>query len=95
MGWPQNAYVGQKVVCIDNSTVPNPWHNKHPLVLNEVYTILAIDVLPRLNIIHFQIDNSMRLWSYDKFKPVQSTESGMKVLNAILKNVDAPVKEKA
>lgn len=41
IGWPQNAYVGQKVVCIDANTI-NIGFDK--LIKNEVYTISEIEI---------------------------------------------------
>jgi len=46
MTWPQDAYVGQKVVCINNKDylikTPNDANN---LELGKIYTISKIDII--------------------------------------------------
>ena len=60
-------YVGQKVVCIDDTPPANPWHRAHPLVKNQIYTILEIGTAKDL---HFEVDTSRRLWKSTNFRPL-------------------------
>jgi hypothetical protein len=40
IGWPENAYVGQRVVCVDDS--PNPYNGASNLKRYAIYTISRI-----------------------------------------------------
>lgn len=93
MTWPQDAYVGQKVVCVKDDPPPNPWHRQFPVVKGQVYTIHSIEVMRMFPYVCFRIDSSRRLWGHDNFRPVQSTETGMSVLRALL--TPLKIKEKA
>lgn len=88
MTWPQDAYVGQKVVCIffDAEKTQDSMCRKYPIVKDEVYTILDITI--HKDKLFFKVQDNLsvlRLWwlAY-QFRPVQSTKTGMKILTEIL-----------
>jgi|SRR5690606_34016718 len=90
--WPQNAYVGQKVVCVD--VVPQRGcRDDLPLKLGEVYTIrwlgfylgdrcLRLEECTRPDSLP-EPDRPMLL---RRFRPVQSTDTGMSILKELLIN---------
>lgn len=97
MTWSQDAYVGQKVVCI-NFPLGFPWGPK----LNEIYTISYIGMpgldatnnLNKLGVSLLEIPSPYRPnWLICHFSPVQSTKTGMAILKEIL--VTQKVKEDA
>lgn len=83
LGWPQNAYVGQRVVCIDDSL--DEWGLENPgksPVLNHVYTITWVG-LCEVNHRDILIDlddcpspasaDWQRGFNADDFRPVDET----------------------
>ena len=83
MTWPQDAYIGQKVVCINNKNLVYP--GGKPLILNQIYTIGEID--PNCGgVVGFLIlelhEEGDRLYWW-RFRPVQSTETGMEILRKL------------
>lgn len=99
MGWPQNAYVGQKVVCVNNAdTMMRKWHSKHTKpVLGGVYTIAGFGesvykgyvVIYLAEITNIIVTRGIRYYDcgYNimRFRPVQerSTETGMEILRKL------------
>ena len=82
--WPQNAYVGQKVIVIDDS--PGRISGLlFPYKRNEQVTITEIDLnVPLKDLFGFAINGTWSTWSWRRFHPVQSTEKSMKILTEIL-----------
>ena len=83
--WPQNAYVGQKVVRLNKE-----FHPLDPTKPNETYTIKLIGLF--LNqYIYFTLNEAScpfgnMGWLYVLFRPVQSTDTGMAILKELLIN---------
>lgn len=91
MGWPHNAYVGQKVVCVNDSYPLNPSVIiSYPNLpkLNFIYTIA--ELRNEKSIVLKELDNSDIItgrqngFFISRFRPVQSTEKGMKILRGLL-----------
>lgn len=59
--------VGQKVICVDASLPPNPWHRQHPLKWGGIYMVREIDKHDRA---YIRIDSSRRLWPQTRFRPL-------------------------
>ena len=100
ISWPQNAYVGQKVVRFRNSIHPAEDLTIFPAPpIGEVVTISWIDYNQIYNLILIDLNEypSPEITGYFRgldirmFCPVQSTETGMKILKGLL----VPTKEKA
>lgn len=90
--WPQNAYVGQKVVCVELINLINPWHRNIPLTIGAIYIIKELYIYN--DKLRFVVnDGTPRFWLASQFRPVQSTEKGMSILKEIL--VTQNVKEDA
>lgn len=64
--------VGQKVLCVDASLAPNPWHRANPLTWGGIYTVRCIAppeyCSPGESLI--AIDSSGRLWDAPRFRPL-------------------------
>lgn len=58
--------VGQKIICVDASLAPNPWHRQHPLKWGGIYIVRKI--CPH-DPTHINIDSSERLWEQTRFRP--------------------------
>lgn len=91
MGWPQNAYVGQKVVCVNDSYPLNPSVLiSYPNLpqLNFIYTIA--ELRNEKSIVLKELDNSDIItgrqngFFISRFRPVQSTKKGMEILRGLL-----------
>ena len=88
ISWPQNTYVGQKVVCVGPPAF-KPMFG--PIVkIGNVYTIKNINISPKTKTLHFELEEIFDIhypsmnWEAIKFRPVQSTEKGMSILKEIL-----------
>lgn len=88
MGWPQNAYIGQKVICVNMDGVTNFIHLQYPLKINKIYKIDNIECDPKRGSLYFMVHPYDGLpntyWLASQFRPVQSTEKGMKILRGLL-----------
>lgn len=88
MGWPQNAYVGQKVVCVGEPMFKPIAMEPIPSI-GEIYTIIKIVISSKGNV-YFQLKEiepkfyTEMNWEYNMFRPVQSTEKGMEILRGLL-----------
>jgi len=98
VGWPQNAYVGQKVVCIEGPSFRPGLGLDHDFgghcfgpVINNTYEIRSIVVWKHL--IGFRLvgitvrdwkPGEEKAWRAARFRPAQSTETGMRILTALL-----------
>ena len=87
MPWPQDAYVGQEVVCVlfDEKITYDTICRAHPLVVNETYRILEITA--QTNRVYFRVQNlpPFRIWWLShQFRPIQSTKTGMSILRGLL-----------
>lgn len=91
MGWPQNAYVGQKVVCVNSIPHPNdpcPYNNPE---INKIYTIDKVYIVDG-DVVMIELkeimwkgnDNWYSGFQASFFRPVQSTEKGMEILRGLL-----------
>lgn len=105
--WPQNAYVGQKVVCVDDTENLSKWnciYGEIKPILNKIYTIRELVVYydsfgyRLVEIINKPgwygnpfVFKAEQFFDSFRFRPVQSTETGMKILKGLL----VPTKEKA
>lgn len=86
MGWPQDAYVGQEVVCVDLVDLFNPWHKSAPLIIGGVYKITELNIGAHTNELYFGVnDGTKRLWLARCFRPLatRSTETGMEILRKL------------
>ena len=97
--WPQNAYVGQKVIRFRNPIHPAEDLTIFPAPpIGEVATISWINYNRIYNLILIDLNEypSPATTGYFRgldirmFRPVQSTEAGMKILKGLL----IPTKEK-
>jgi hypothetical protein len=80
MTWPQDAYVGQKVVCIKVLPLIHPIHMMMPINLNEVYEISAL-YIGRGKLWFGLTDWPPRVWWHtEQFRPVQSTSISYSIL---------------
>jgi len=88
MGWPQNAYVGQQIICIGKPDFEPQFNEPKPIIGNK-YTISAIVLSPegsvcfQLKEINPKFYTDMN-WQYSMFRPVQSTEKGMEILRGLI-----------
>lgn len=90
MTWPKDAYVGQKVVCIDDKNVDD-------LQLNNIYIIEKIYIS---NNLYFWLQgvNDRSKPNYGgyyprRFRPVQTNEKGMEMLRELLNPINHKVLE--
>lgn len=91
MPWPQDAYVGQKVVCVDKCYDSV---TKTTILPNEVVEIERIHASPMG--ISFEIkgrpspENLLHYagFAYCAFRPLQSTTRGMSTLTALLNPIN-------
>lgn len=88
MAWPQDAYVGQEVVCtfLDTSITKNRSCLAYPIIKDEIYTIL--DITSQNGKLYFRVQdlNHYRIWWLShQFRPVtlRSTETGMEILRKL------------
>ena len=104
MSWPRDAYVGQKVVCLEENAslycicgcgVRSP-EAKTVYTISKVwlgkYDQIGIDL------IEYPAPNDSPhnpFWNALAFRPVQGAEKGMGVLRGILKDAKREVKEDA
>jgi len=101
MTWPQNAYVGQKVVRFRNSIHPLEQFPFPPPPIGEVVTITYIHYEEAYDVTAIDTKEypspALPNWTqgYDirMFRPAQSTEKGMEILKEIL--ITQKVKEDA
>lgn len=95
MTWPQDAYVGQKVVCIIPKLNECSFSGVLEPDINEVGTISNIYVCPNniviIELIEFPQPGGLSMfgrvgpgWQASGFRPVQTTEKGMEILKSIL-----------
>lgn len=79
-------HVGQKVVCVDASLPPNPWHRKHPLVLRQIYTVSEIAPPPAWEpqCSSLGIDGSGRVWECWRFRPIVSRKTDISIFTRML-----------
>ncbi len=101
--WPQNAYVGQKVVCIKTwyLSLGRGRGDEIGPIRGNLYTIRKIGYglnlaypnkiqIHLMEIINPQLNYTCGLFesAFDisRFRPVQSTDTGMEVLHSILNN---------
>jgi len=89
VGWPQNAYVGQKVVKILDHGDRRPGYPSPPLgevlTVNFVGTDWQDDVMIDLVEYPSPEDDVYHRGYYARgFRPAQSTETGFKLLTALL-----------
>lgn len=109
MGWPHNAYVGQKVVCVDDSFTNNLDYKE--ILVGNIYIIREICIFD--NFICFKLleilkrhllegyfssdDDKGEDCPFDarRFRPVQSTDKGMEVLKGLLNPINHKVLEDA
>ncbi|MDE2107478.1 MAG: hypothetical protein KGL39_60340 [Patescibacteria group bacterium] len=103
MPWPQDAYVGQKVVCVDGTT---PEHgNWGPIPIQGViYTISKIGFVFNntgrtgigFNIFELDRDEDPGLdlcwWRASRFRPVQSTSTGYAILAKLQNPANHPMR---
>lgn len=100
MGWPQNAYVGQKVVCVNVGEELGKWdciYDEEKPKLNELYTIREVVIYK--GCVGFRLTEIVnkagwygnpipfkaeQIFDYWRFRPVQSTEKGMEILRGLL-----------
>jgi hypothetical protein len=72
-------HVNQKVVCVDASLPANPWHRKHPLVLNQIYVVHALAGPKCIN-----IDASRRAWENCRFRPLVQRKTDISIFTKML-----------
>ena len=89
--WPQNAYVGQKVVCVKLINVIDPVMRQRPVIIGNIYTIAEILIYKnklyfKIKEAYFASDGHPQNWLADNFRPVQSTDTGMSILKELLIN---------
>jgi len=72
--------VGQKVVCVDASLPANPWHRKHPLIRNQIYSIESL-----AGPYCVDIDGSGRGWQNWRFRPIVERKTDISVFTKMLK----------
>lgn len=98
MGWPQNAYVGQKVVSLHTFS-PRPIYGLNDLPQkDEIYTISKIVISPSNEVgLFFKELQTFHLYGYmaTVFRPLQSTDKGMEVLKGLLNPINHKVLEDA
>lgn len=88
--WPQNAYVGQKVVCIKDTQFITKGLLKSPLLKGIVYTIDGIwDNGKLISLTEIKCpcsDPNCAQYLITRFRPVQSTDTGIAILKELLIN---------
>lgn len=72
-------YVGQKVVCVDDSLPANPWHRRHPLVLKQIYIVESLE-----GPYCIAIDNSRRAWQNWRFRPLIEHKTDISIFTKLL-----------
>lgn len=81
MSWPQDAYVGQKVVCHNMNGIANSWHRNEPLIVGHIYIIKELNIGAHTGSLYFRVDDGTpRLWDHRHFRPIQSTSTGYAIL---------------
>lgn len=75
-------HVGQKVVCVDDSLPANPWHQQHPLVKRQIYTIHKLELQP--DVLCLDIDGSGRQWQHWRFRPLVEKKTDISVFTEML-----------
>lgn len=85
MTWPQDAYVGQKVVCIDDGQPKSPFFwTKKILTKGNIYIIRAIGCKTAGNSLGIKLNgvslNRDDPFNVRRFRPVQENEKGMEIL---------------
>jgi len=89
MAWPQDAYVGQEIVCVDAR--PCPCCNTCEVKQDHNYKIKAIsppDIRGYIGIIVHGVHCMYHEWGFAhvRFRPLQSTSTGFAILRSILTN---------
>lgn len=102
MGWPHNAYIGQKVVRFrDFEYDPSNLIPMKVPQLNEIITISHVSTLGDrivLDFIEYEAPENeyfYKGWASEYFRPVQSTDKGMEVLRGLLNPINHKVLENA
>ncbi len=86
--WPQNAYVGQKVVCVQFGPCCCGCNSKE-LIVNSIYVIASIrEAYGEIGfeLIGIKTPKNHLGFSYKWFRPAQSTDTGMAILKELLIN---------
>lgn len=95
MAWPQDAYVGQKVVCIDDSL--SRGNKVKYFKLHDTYTISRIESYGNqlgLFIDLIEVTGQCETgpnFRISRFRPVQTNEKGMEMLRELLNPVNHKV----
>lgn len=74
-------YVGQEVVCVDDSLPNNPRHRANMVVKNRIYIVRAIGGETKD---FFDIDGSGRMWECERFRPIVRKKTDISVFTEIL-----------
>lgn len=84
MAWPQDAYVGQPIICINSSFTR---YGGIPVSLTEgqIYHIREMDPTPdKRGGLAFYLQEANSIYYWHRFRPLQSTATGYSILAKLL-----------